>query len=134
LSENSDKNKTALVGNWFSSDLGFYAQGYFRGADTLVNETKRNPSNNPSNLLVYPICFLYRHFIEITLKGIIDYYIRLGYNVKNTIKIHNLEELLDIVITLTKEEKSLIPENLQKIIRDFNKFDPNSQGFRYTLT
>lgn len=126
--EDCDWYKNALVGSWFSLDLGFYAEGYYLGANILVDETKRNPSN----ILVYPICFLYRHFIEIALKGIIDQYKRLEYSVKNIPTTHNLEDLLNIIVKLTKDHfNSPFPEDVEQIIREFNKLDPESQSFRY---
>ncbi|OQX56570.1 MAG: hypothetical protein B5M53_00775 [Candidatus Cloacimonas sp. 4484_209] len=47
-----------------------YVDGYKRAGDLLIK--KCQPVNK--NILVYPICFMYRHYIEIQLKDIIKKY------------------------------------------------------------
>ena len=131
--KNDECYKNALIGSFFSSDLGALAEAYYSAANILVDQTKHHQSNS----LVYPICFLYRHFIEIALKNIIFKYQKLGYDVKRyglrNREIHNLDLLLDTVVKLTKEEdESKYPVNIIEIIHEFNKYDFGSQTFRYT--
>lgn len=63
----------------------FYAQGYFHAAEMLIDSLDgKYPSVNDK--LVYPICFLYRHFLELRLKEIIFYGSRLIDEPKNITK------------------------------------------------
>lgn len=132
--ENRDWHLNALVGSYFGSDMRLYAEGYYLGANLLVDETNEG---NPSNILVYPICFLYRHFIEIALKGIIERFGRLGYNVEidQIRKTHDLATLLNIAGKLTKEHLyTSFSGEAEQTIREMNNVDPKSQAFRYTTT
>jgi hypothetical protein len=64
----------------FSHDMGYgYVEGYKKAAEILISyiETKMNDQD----ILVYPIVFMYRHYLELLLKEII----------KNGSKILNLE-------------------------------------------
>ena len=127
-------HQNALVCNYFSSDLRSYADGYYLGANLLVDEINKD---QPSNILVYPICFLYRHFIEISPKGIIEKCERLGHNIEKTKKRKNhvLKTLLGNAGKLTKEHfgKSF-SEEIEQTIQEMDKVDPKSQTFRYTTS
>ena len=92
-------NRNALIGSYFSNDLSFIAGGYYKGANLLVETLEKNPSN----ILVYPIVFLYRHYIEIQLKAILLEFQTRGCQV-NGLHGHNLERLLTQVNTLCNQE------------------------------
>lgn len=124
-------HRNALIGSYFSSDLRSYSEGYYLAAKLLVDKTDKG---NPSNILVYPICFLYRHFIEIALKAIIWRCLQLGHTVKNYSEgAHNLETLLAFASDLTKKLfGSSFSQESEETIRELNNIDPDSQVFRYT--
>lgn len=121
-------NRNALIGSYFSNDLSFIAGGYYKGANLLVETLEKNPSN----ILVYPIVFLYRHYIEIQLKAILLEFQTRGCQV-NGLHGHNLERLLTQVNTLCNQE-SLPPvsNHICDKILEFNDFDSTSQTFRYS--
>jgi len=92
------------------------------------------------NFLVFPIVFLYRHYIELRLKEII----KNGYllNINNDNQIHYTKE--HSIDKLWNETKKIIKEALQeqakryvapldKLIKEFSKVDPGSYCFRYPV-
>lgn len=128
--ENNKIYSKALVGSYFSNDFRHYAEGYYQAANILVNELK-NRMENPANTLVYPICFLYRHYIEIALKGIIEQHIKLGHYGKRKTS-HPIMPLFNIVRNLRKKhDNSDFSEEIIQIIEEFHELDRSSQGFRY---
>ena len=48
------------------------AEGYKRAADLLIERAKE--STQLRNMLVYPIVFCYRHYLELTLKAMLATY------------------------------------------------------------
>ena len=128
--DNHEIHKKALVGSYFSSNLRYYAEGYYRAANILINELKSD-RENPANILVYPICFLYRHYIEIALKGIIDQHIKLRHMEKSEDN-HDIMRLFKIVTKLRKDHDiSGFPKKITQIMKDFYEIDRTSQSFRY---
>ena len=55
--------------NWFHDPLELYATAYKEAAEKLVKDVIT--SRRQRDTLVYPIVFLYRHYIELRLKEII---------------------------------------------------------------
>lgn len=64
-------NKNATVGGTFTRDYS-YSIGYQEASDLLVKNVLELHKRK-RNSLFYPICFIYRHFIERTLKELIKY-------------------------------------------------------------
>lgn len=64
-------------GDWWNNamlnpsagDWWVYSEGYARGAEILVWHAVK--SHKDLNFLVYPIVFLYRHHLELALKGLV---------------------------------------------------------------
>lgn len=75
---------------------------------------------------IAPLAFLFRHYIEIKLKGLILY------------KDGNFELTHDISYLLHELKKLITPEMLSDetclVIEEFQKLDENSDGFRYPYT
>jgi len=128
--DNRKTHRNALVGSYFSNDLGLYVDGFYRAANILVDSLDKG---EPSNILVYPICFLYRHFIEIALKEIIARCERLECSDESIKTLnHNLEELLKTADKMIiKHSPTPFSEVVKQTIREFYDVDPNSDFFRY---
>lgn len=141
-------------------DHEYILEGYFLAADCLASNITKSSLFNaeveniifkdeyPScrlNLLIYPICFTYRHFLEVALKTILFY---LGHvEEKDIDKVpinigHPLRPLWDKVIAEFKtsktayEEKTLPfcnedAEKTREVIDAFDSFDPKGERFRY---
>jgi len=121
----------ALVGDFFSADSMLIANGYFHGANQLVSDLEKKPANT----LVYPIIFLYRHYLEIALKSILYKYEKLGHKINDNIIVrHNILKLYEEVNTITQEKypDRPLPEEIYIFIKEFNDFDATSQTFRYS--
>lgn len=110
-----------------------YIDGYKKAADRLVNDI-----DSDIDLLVYPIVFLYRHHVEISLKEIIEsghFLLGTKFNKKN----HDLNTIWNEVKYIAKEiwdkefpEKDF--EFIDHIIREFEEHDERSTSFRYSKT
>ena len=62
-----------VAGSPFNAHLGIsshgflvYADGYRLAADTVV----RNLRRSEKQFLVFPVCYLYRHYLELMIKGL----------------------------------------------------------------
>lgn len=113
-----------------------YAVGYKDAADILVNsllDGKRLVDN-----LVYPIIFLYRHYIEIRLKEITmsgNQLLNLTADFKDghvlAEKWRDCREVIKkIFITDSKEHLN----NFESLLFEYSKIDSGSDSFRYPVT
>lgn len=129
----------ALV-NWPMDNGWARSEGFYLGAKLLA-ETIDGPHSDQDTLL-YPIAFLYRHYVELSLKQIVrdgnrlfgeeDDYV--GENVKKTLN-HSLTKywsrckaIYQAIWPQGRVEELLVVENC---IKEFDNYDPNAQGFRY---
>lgn len=121
-----------------------YSVGYLKAAKILSSLITY--SNNGSDTLIYPIAFLYRHYIEIMLKDLIrDGLQIIDSEVDNSIEKalgeHKLIVLWDILIPIIRKisiysggsEDDFDPtiEGFSKYINQINSVDPSSFTFRY---
>jgi hypothetical protein len=118
-------------------------EGYLRGAQILVQAV--GEEERDQDFLVYPIVFLYRHYIELLLKGIIrgaPYLIDRELTVaeRNHLDGHRLDLLwndfkpLSVAITKVAGWSELPIEDIEGIndyIRQISEIDPHSYSLRY---
>ena len=122
-----------------------YTGGYKDGGDLLLQQAL---SAGRQHVLVYPIIFLYRHYIELQLKEII-------INMRSYLgkseafpKYHNVDRLWEICKQdLIEIDKPLVEQldqqryeeimgqydALGKDLSQFSQWDPDSQHFRYPV-
>lgn len=112
-----------------------YIIGYKEAADILADKIIDNRS--VQDYLVFPAIFLYRHFVELSLKSIIRYGFEL-YNINIDYKQnHKLEDLwrdcrLLIEKNWPKEKEYVgILNSTENIIKEFSKIDSSSCETRY---
>jgi hypothetical protein len=113
-----------------------YATGYKDAADSLTErifETRQH-----ADFLVYPIAFLYRHYLELRLKEIILTGQELLDHRPDLEHVHRLDALwrsarkiLEAVWPGSPAEDLDAVENC---IRQFSNVDPQSMSFRYPAT
>ena len=117
--------------------FGEHADGFKYAADLLVENLR-----NKRNSLVYPVCYLYRHCLELWLKHLIvmvEDYLRqdlLGEKIKS----HDLVELWKICrIGLqnanpanTRWSKASFGE-VEECIKELASIDKNGEVFRYPV-
>ncbi len=131
----------AIAGGYHSDYIG----AYYDAASTLI---KLALQNGYQDLYFYPICFNYRHYLELMLKYLIlrtekyhDILIDIGEDVEpfkksvkeNLKKEHSLQKLIQ---WLTERLSIVEPDDPfdQEIIKTINQLhsvDPNGQTFRY---
>ena len=124
------KYNAFLEPNWV-----LYVEGYKNAADYLV---ERSVSEHEMDFLVYPIIFLYRHYLELQLKDLFqqlrEYHnlsCELSYN-------HDLTQLWNKIRPLMEKNsnKSEDIENNNHIearIKEFVRIDKGSFSFRYPV-
>ncbi|OGW83349.1 MAG: hypothetical protein A2987_01230 [Omnitrophica bacterium RIFCSPLOWO2_01_FULL_45_10] len=111
-----------------------YISGYKLAGDVLVGYIKQKKCDQ--DLLVYPIGFLYRQYLELRLKDIIKLGIEL-YDMNNKMPTHHkIVELWALAKEILKKAwpKGDIKDLaiIEKCIKEYAKADPASQSFRYS--
>jgi len=127
--------------DWSHDSIVLYINGYRKAADLLVRKVADTSSNQ--NILVYPIAFLYRQYIELQLKYIIRESRILLSDGSGFPEHHKIKALWDVANGLMKRivnevdpsAKDYIARNdvneIGGIINQFNETDPESFAFRY---
>lgn len=143
----NDKVDTYNIASSFSDnpkyDFGIYAKGYRKAAKLLSD--KFLTQNGFADYEGYPIVFLYRHALELNLKNIIYWGIRLA-EFKNQIPIdkelynqHFLNKLAkkstDILRILFKHDAELesVIKNMILVAEEYSELDINSFSYRYPI-
>lgn len=135
------KDKTNSDIGWMNNKSPFYNEGYKSAARELTNGYANRPVNE-KDVLVFPIVFLYRQYIELTLKDLIrDLDNKLSYTRTDKILAqHKLLPLWDAAIKqydshIKSEKISLVftstPNKERIIVNEFNQIDEDSFSFRY---
>jgi hypothetical protein len=136
----------ANVGKNYSNDSS-YIIGYWEAGDILV-DTAINQNNPQKDRLFFPICYNYRHFIELFLKYLIlkaeelyslletndmqnkKHEALLSYSVNNTHNIHILLNMLINVLECISDDK--FSRDIKISILEYHNMDKNGQKFRYS--
>ena len=135
------RNEAQIGGR--DNDWDLYCMGYWRAADALVDHLTqtRNPTiNRPFAAYwesqAYAILFLYRHYLELRLK---EMFLACGGVLARINRTHGLLRLWE----LFREQESMVIQEAptdeisadvntaEKIIKEFDKIDKDSQAFRY---
>jgi hypothetical protein len=140
FSGGSDWKANACL-NWSLDSLGLYIEGYREAADKLVHDVIE--SGTDQDILVFPISFLYRQYIELQLKHIIqESRILLGEG-SSFPEHHKLNDLWNtangLMAKIIKDHDQSISSyitredvaTIKSIITEFVKVDPDSFSFRY---
>ncbi|MGI4850677.1 MAG: hypothetical protein ACRYGR_01885 [Janthinobacterium lividum] len=108
------------------------ASGYKLSADIAVEQANTGPRERA--VLVYPIIFAYRHYIELALKAGIATFGRYA-GVKSDWKNHRLESLWIKFAAIQKEITGIEPDEadavVEGVVLEFAKVDPDSFAYRY---
>lgn len=118
----------------YSHDMSeLYISGYKLAGDALIEYLGRRKRDQ--DRLVYPICFLYRQYLELRLKDIIKLGIKL-YNAKDTLPAHhNTIELWILAKEMVKKawykDDDTDLNIIENCIKEYANIDPFSTSFRY---
>lgn len=117
-----------------------YTEGYKQSADILVDYAIQSKRNKTLDTFVYPICFMYRQYVELKLKSIFLRYsdetkeekVKFIQNVQ-----HNLEKIWKRVKRVLEEnsndEEKKDIEIAEGYILQYHVFDKDSFSFRYPI-
>lgn len=120
--------------NWSHDPLEIYTIGYKEAADKLVNKVFEE--RHMQDFLIYPICFLYRQYIELRLKEIIRSgrtLIEEGTGFPQHHKISSLYQTAKEIIkkVFSGEGESPDLSFVDHVISEYSQIDPESYSFRY---
>jgi hypothetical protein len=135
--------QNAVVGGEYL-DHNAYIIGFYRAAEALVKVALEEHRND---VLFFPICFTYRHWLELILKQLIKQstsyckvLFEIGEIAQNPPELryglppatHNLLKLLTNLKILTSQVKLVdLNTDIEAIIIQLNQFDSDGQTFRY---
>lgn len=127
--------------NWWK-----YTMGYKEAGDLLLENALHG---GKQHVLLYPIVFLHRHYIELQLKEIIlNNWAYLGtaehfpshHNIEDLWEIcrdnfRKIDEVIDPQFTKTEKYKRItdIYDALEADVKRFAEWDPDSVSFRYPI-
>ena len=111
------------------------AEGYREAADRLVDEAAAN--SVLQSTVVYPVIFLYRHFMELELKYVLATYGR-HFDQEEDWKSHNLTDLwtkIRPIIEMAGEgtDDDGANDAVESCIKEMSEADPMSFSFRYPV-
>jgi hypothetical protein len=116
-----------------AEELYAYVEGYRLAADALVEHVMR--TGIKQDLLVYPVVFLYRHWLELSMKDII----RLARPLCGEPPTYRPQHNLGVLWTCCEELLSKIEPRIAKddlhpvrnVVAQMEAVDPTGEGFRY---
>lgn len=116
-------------GKWIN-----YIDGYKDAANILAKHIAEN--HTTIDTVFFPLAYLFRHHVELTLKTIILIGCKLTPMEKSDHYIHNLHDLWirarsHIEIVWKNSDQEILLNNVAKIIEEFNSIDKSCTAFRY---
>jgi hypothetical protein len=144
----NEMKHAATVGG-YNHTRYMYVNGYYEAGKELVTIAINESSGTyKKDTLFYPICYNYRHYLELHLKSLIidtellyDKMDTLGYLENATLaqkisddldNTHNLNSLFELFMErLTLVSNETFPNEIKKYIKQMHDMDTNGQRFRY---
>lgn len=112
-----------------------YADGYRLAADAAIEAAQLDRST--LDFLIYPILFLYRQYLEISLKEILLYAEELRDGDLDVPRTHNLDSLWKRCQSAVKavDDGAFVDEIdvIDDTVEQFSMLDPTSSTFRYPV-
>jgi hypothetical protein len=119
--------------NFTHDGLYLYAYGYKEAADILaasIIETRRK-----NDVLVHPIAFCYRHYLELSFKSILIQCHKLLDMGSEPPQGHRINDLWATCVPLIEQispgECSAELKEITRLVGEFSKTDPFATAFRY---
>lgn len=124
------------MGTWSA-----YGDGFFKAAEVLIWWLPRRPDPVHMDELLYPVLFLYRHFVELRLKEFLHLAIALDFSPmkkRDLDRTHSLEILWARVNPVLRNRWPTAPRGplreAARTIMRLHALDPSGQESRYPLT
>ncbi|MFC1834352.1 hypothetical protein ACFL2Q_06425 [Thermodesulfobacteriota bacterium] len=119
--------------NRFHKEWGLYAMGFKEAADLLVNHVEEGGISQ--DFLVYPVGFLYRHYLELAMKDLIRLGRELQYIDEPVPRTHNIQRLWGIcrqvLLSAFPDDPTEELDEIERLIDELSRGDPKSTAFRY---
>jgi hypothetical protein len=116
-------------GDWFAS----YAMAYRVAADAVVERVEAKEIS--PDTVGYAVCFLYRHYVELMLKGLIYVGTMLESREAYFPKHHRIDELWrqcrPLLEKASPEGKTTDTNAVERCIQELALLDPSGEGFRF---
>jgi len=142
------QGKGITVANRFMSIRYAYIDGYFTASDFLISTALQLSDSHKKDILFFPICFNYRHYLELHIKNLIEDCAllyekmdKLGYlpeditslpdKDKKISEIHSLSQLLNILKNRLIVSEEEFPQDIESYILQMHNTDTNGQKYRY---
>lgn len=133
LFEGDDDSWNNACVNFLPDDWHIYATGYKDAADVLVAHIEEH--QRCQDTLVYPVVFLYRQYLELKIKNLIQQGRHLQDIHESFSKTHRIDELWKVCSALLREifpgDSEKEQAEIARLIEEFCKVDPKSTAFRY---
>lgn len=129
-----------------------YIDGYYEAAKILVDSALIKQRRD-KEILFFPVCFTYRHYLELHLKSLIELtdelYLKmqeLGYIREDLLdtssecpldKVHSIGILFQYFekrLKFVAQNSEVLDPNIRKYIMQFHDIDSDGQKFRYHIT
>lgn len=121
--------------NWALRGWDAYASGYLAAANLLVETVLK--TGQRTDTLIYPVAFLYRHYLELRLKEIIVQGRMLLARQSDFKPVHQLDVLWNSVRLILEKVWPNGPtidlDAVENVILQFHDLDLNSFAFRYPV-
>jgi hypothetical protein len=124
----------AVGDNGGKYDLFDYSTAYFEACLALASKVRREGVITDS--VVYPICYTFRHGVELFIKYLIDDLGRLAgtwdeYKLGHPL-LKNWKRAKKLLIAIETEPEDI--DFFDKVVKDFDQVDRNGLSFRYPET
>ena len=134
LKEGEDWRENACL-NFQADHTDGYVWGYKEAADHLAVYASES---NKQDLFIYPMMFLYRHYLELRFKAIISRGKELIGENGSFPRTHKLLDLWSqskiILGKIWKQGVAAEFELIENIVKDFEEIDPYAEAFRYPMS
>jgi len=135
----SNPEYNACVGNNGGVSIRTYASGYKESVKILLKNVFKNSAC--LDILVYPIVYNARHYIELSLKSTIEYLdvfnkiLDSRYCAERNLKTHSLKDLMVNVKKLSAVEPRYkeVVECVEEYVSDYYEIDDSAETFRFPL-
>jgi hypothetical protein len=116
-----------------------HASAFKTAADMVIDAYEAAPRAPHHDEIIFPVAYLYRHSLELKLKNILEFALKLGMveraEADRVVNEHDLAKLwTNVKRVITKRWKDADPtpvSAVEAIINEIHQLDPNSQVFRY---
>lgn len=129
-----DPHKNANIAENGLTRLVLMIDGYKRAADLMVEESERD--QRARDILVFPIIYNYRHFLELSLKHQLATF-GPTVGIEANWRTHQLEKLWESFCTMSERYGTPDPDEAEpivgEIVLEFAKIDPGSFSHRYPV-